>query len=164
MIARIAAFWQASWCIPCYYCYLYYHYYCYCYYSFFSFLLFLFGPRFSDALQLRFPIISFSPFFLRFWVMTFHHSCVVRILMMYLMVHLVALVCSSCCFYRAIDFFISHRIVLAPLCVCCVLCVCDTPAVCVLGFFVPLFFLFFFLFFFTIIVVSFIFLLKTRYN
>ena len=83
--------------------------------------------------------------------------------MMYLMVHLVALadVCSSCCFYRAIDFFINHRIVLAPLCVCCVLCVCDTPAVCVLGFFS---FLFYFIFIFTIIVVSFIVLVKPRSN
>ena len=41
-----------------YYCYCY----CYCYVIFFPFVV-SFGPRFSDALQLRFPIISFSPLF-----------------------------------------------------------------------------------------------------
>ena len=56
----------------------------------------------------------------------------------------------------------SHRLG-STVCLC-VLCVCDTPAVCVLGFFVPFFLFFSFIFIFTIIVVSFIVLVKPRSN
>ena len=135
MIARIAAFWQASWCIPYFFLLIIWFYgllivllwlcclivicHFYCYFPCWIFL----GRGFPMPFSYASPLFFFLFFLFLFFLFLFFSSssfpfffvCVVRIMMIYLRVCLASF--AEDVIFRCLHCFIDHLIVLTPLCV-----------------------------------------------